>query len=213
MVSIGVFIGRFQPLHVSHLHIILQMLAENDRCIIVVGSVNSCDFNKNPLSFEIRKNMILEAVKVVNSCLISKISILPLNDTQLSDGSYHERNILWCSWLNKLLTTTIDEFKKTNSDSIYKTFLYGSNKDESTQEYLKYILENVHVIDGTKYIEPHQYIGKVRSSTDIRNEVLKFHSNEIDKNDLIKFVLTNVPSGASDIYLNFIGDNACGSNF
>ena len=55
---IGLFIGRFQPFHNGHLHVIKQMLEECDEIVIGIGSANSEITEQNPFSAAKRKKMV-----------------------------------------------------------------------------------------------------------------------------------------------------------
>ena len=70
----ALFIGRFQPFHNAHLTVIKQILKENDKIIIVIGSSNESNTRLNPFSLMERKNMItsvLKANKIKNYRIIA----------------------------------------------------------------------------------------------------------------------------------------------
>lgn len=56
----GLYIGRFQPLHIGHTHIISKMLDECDTVIIAIGSAQEHGTKRNPLSYAYRKDLIME---------------------------------------------------------------------------------------------------------------------------------------------------------
>lgn len=56
----GLYIGRFQPLHIGHAHIISKMLDECDTVIIAIGSAQESGTKRNPLSYACRKDLIME---------------------------------------------------------------------------------------------------------------------------------------------------------
>lgn len=80
-----VFIGRFQPLHNSHLEVIKQALTEAERLILVIGSCHAARNIKNPFTYEERKEMI-------STCLtadeLSRISFVPIRDYYYSDNTW-----------------------------------------------------------------------------------------------------------------------------
>lgn len=49
--KVGLYIGRFQPLHLGHENILQQMMEEND--LVLVGIGTGGDPRENPFSFEI----------------------------------------------------------------------------------------------------------------------------------------------------------------
>jgi nicotinamide-nucleotide adenylyltransferase len=59
----GLLIGRFQPFHKGHLHIIKKILKEVDELSIVIGSSQYKDTRENPLSSDEREVMISRALK------------------------------------------------------------------------------------------------------------------------------------------------------
>lgn len=56
----GLYVGRFQPLHIGHTHIISKMLDECDKVIIAIGSAQESGTKRNPLSYAYRKDLIME---------------------------------------------------------------------------------------------------------------------------------------------------------
>jgi nicotinamide-nucleotide adenylyltransferase len=53
----GLLIGRFQPFHKGHLHLIKRSLHYVDKLIIGIGTANRID-QQNPLKIETRKNIL-----------------------------------------------------------------------------------------------------------------------------------------------------------
>tara|TARA_Y100000310_G_scaffold329691_1_gene400012 strand:+ start:6347 stop:6838 length:492 start_codon:yes stop_codon:yes gene_type:complete len=54
----ALFIGRFQPFHLGHLHVIKEALKEADNVIIGIAYNNNADKKENPFSVEEREEMI-----------------------------------------------------------------------------------------------------------------------------------------------------------
>lgn len=77
--DLSVFIGRFQPFHVGHLHNIRKALTVSDRLILLIGSSSRAPSIKNPFSFEQRKAMI-EADLLLTDIDIDRVIIEPLRD-------------------------------------------------------------------------------------------------------------------------------------
>jgi len=61
--TIGLFIGRFQPFHNGHLHVIKQMLKECSEIVIGIGSANSEITEKNPFNSAKRQEMVEEVME------------------------------------------------------------------------------------------------------------------------------------------------------
>lgn len=55
---IGLFVGRFQPFHLGHLQVIKDILKENEKIIIVIGSAQESNTKRNPFSAKEREEMI-----------------------------------------------------------------------------------------------------------------------------------------------------------
>jgi len=54
----GVFVGRFQPFHIGHAHVVAQALEKVDKLIIVIGSADRARNTRNPFSTAERMDMI-----------------------------------------------------------------------------------------------------------------------------------------------------------
>src|SRR3989338_6501836 len=54
----ALYIGRFQPIHKAHVEIIRNILKENDKIIIGIGSSQHANHDKNPFSADERKSMV-----------------------------------------------------------------------------------------------------------------------------------------------------------
>jgi len=84
--SFGVFIGRFQPLHLGHEHTIRHALERVERLIILVGSANVARDPRNPFTFDERAAMIRSsfAYEVAEG----RVIIEPLDDHLYSDTAW-----------------------------------------------------------------------------------------------------------------------------
>jgi len=60
--KIGLVIGRFQPFHKGHLHLLKESLNIADKIIIGIGTANRCD-QDNPWTIEERRLMLEKVVK------------------------------------------------------------------------------------------------------------------------------------------------------
>lgn len=90
--TIGVLIGRFQPLHSGHVGIIKQAMKQCDQLLILVGSANLGYSPRNPWSFIQRKQMLNTALDLPNPA----VKIYPINDYFLNDNQwrYEVRNVI-----------------------------------------------------------------------------------------------------------------------
>ncbi len=82
----GVFIGRFQPLHLGHEHTIRLALEQVKKLIVLVGSANIARDPRNPFAFEERKAMLRStfAYEMAEGRLI----VEPLDDHPYSDTAW-----------------------------------------------------------------------------------------------------------------------------
>ncbi len=115
----SVFIGRFQPFHNGHKTVIDHMITESDRCLILVGSSFQEPTARNPFSFYLREEMILNHYGQP-----ANMACLPIEDTVDDE-----------SWYSKV-REVVNLWKLPNSQIV----LYGNIKDE-TSEYLNHFPE------------------------------------------------------------------------
>lgn len=73
----ALFVGRFQPLHIGHLKVIEWILKKYDKIIIVIGSSQESNTEKNPFSLKKRKKMIKNTLK---SEKIKNYKIIDISD-------------------------------------------------------------------------------------------------------------------------------------
>lgn len=82
----GVFIGRFQPLHIGHEHVIAAALERVDRLIVLVGSANVARDARNPFTYAEREGMIHSAFAYPMA--EGRLIIEPLDDHLYSDTAW-----------------------------------------------------------------------------------------------------------------------------
>ena len=96
----GLYIGRFQPIHIGHESIIRKMLDECDQVIIAIGSAQESGTKRNPFTFEQRADFITNVF--YRERLSGQMIIMPLNDREVpsndaSWGDYVFRSVYaWC---------------------------------------------------------------------------------------------------------------------
>ena len=94
----GLYIGRFQPLHIGHTHIISRMFDECETVIIAIGSAQESGTKRNPFGFAFREEMIQDTYEFY----WNRLKIVPLNDREnpsddASWGDYvFNRVYEWC---------------------------------------------------------------------------------------------------------------------
>ncbi len=119
----AVFIGRFQPLHIGHLHVFTQALQAAKQLLILVGSSGGARTLRNPFYFEERVAMMRAALP---PALSARIHFLPLQDYTYNDAA-------WVNSVTHLVTQVIENDDKPRQKSVA---LVGHDKDETTY-YLK----------------------------------------------------------------------------
>ena len=61
--DVGLFVGRFQPFHIGHMHALKLAMASCKKLVIVVGSSQKSGTKTNPLSVDSRIRIIRAALK------------------------------------------------------------------------------------------------------------------------------------------------------
>ncbi|MCF6775161.1 bifunctional nicotinamide-nucleotide adenylyltransferase/Nudix hydroxylase [Thiotrichales bacterium 19X7-9] len=173
--SCGVFIGRFQPLHTGHLHVINHALAICQKLILLVGSSNRAPSIRNPFSFNERKQMILADLESTGID-INRIILEPIDDY------YYDEN----AWLNDV---KIAVNRNVNQDDTI--VLVGHNKDSSS--YYLSLFPNWH------YQEVENF--KQLNATEFRNDY--FLEAKLTKGYLIKGQAGYAIDGAYSFLLKF----------
>ena len=109
--NLGILIGRFQPLHLGHVHLIETALTQCEQLLIVIGSANRARNLKNPFSFDERKNLIAQTFPHAK-----------LHYAAVPDFFYSET-----AWL-EAVNSAVAEVTPPNTTPT----LFGYSKDETT---------------------------------------------------------------------------------
>jgi bifunctional NMN adenylyltransferase/nudix hydrolase len=150
-----VFIGRFQPLHNGHVHIINEALKRTEKLIILIGSSNQAPSPRNPFTFEQRAEMINRTIdRREIKADAGRIIIEPLRDTPYNDRA-------WIVNVQKTVDRIIDGHKTEKPPRIGLT---GFKKD-NTSYYVK-MFPDWHAVDVKA-----QY--GTLNATDIRRDFIR----------------------------------------
>lgn len=84
------FVGRFQPFHLGHLHMVKALVDEFDEVVLLLGSSQASHTPQNPFSLEERTRMIRESLQAEG---VEAVQIVPLRDV----GDH-------AAWLGELLS-------------------------------------------------------------------------------------------------------------
>ena len=110
-----VFIGRFQPFHNGHKHVIEEGLKISKKMIMLCGSVNRKRSKKNPWIYKERK---LYIAKSFSETVLKRLYILPLAD-YLDD-------VVWVKRVEEKVKKIVADEEKNNIGII------GHQKDETS---------------------------------------------------------------------------------
>lgn len=79
---VGVILTRAQPIHLGHVDVIRQALDENDKVLLIIGSANKSGTERNPFPLDLRKTLVLGAIRELHLSHDDKdrISVETLND-------------------------------------------------------------------------------------------------------------------------------------
>jgi bifunctional NMN adenylyltransferase/nudix hydrolase len=158
MSSIGIYIGRFQPIHNGHKSIIDSILKNEDFVIIIIGSKNKNN-QRNPFSYEERKTIIEELYPNKN------IYIKGLDD--------FDNDNIWIENLDSIINEIIIDIGVQN----YNLKLYTPNKDEGTKKYLDFVISNSKFVNTITNCDLLSSNNTVISSTEIRILMNDFKNN------------------------------------
>lgn len=132
-----VFIGRFQPFHLGHQHVVHQALLHARRVLILVGSANLPRTPKNPFDAKERISMIVGSFCAEKQ---KRIDCQPLNDAPYND---HQ-------WLINVQNIILQ-----NTQPNEKIGIIGHSKDESSYylslfpQYRSFWVENYQGLSAT----------------------------------------------------------------
>ncbi len=90
---IGLVIGRYQPFHLGHMHVVREILAQCDELVIGIGSAQYSHIRENPFTAGERYRMIHSAMK--EEGLLEKIHVVPIMDVN--------RYSVWVSHVRSLV--------------------------------------------------------------------------------------------------------------
>ena len=128
----GVFIGRFQPIHIGHEFVIRKALEHTKKLIVLVGSANIARDFRNPFTYEERSAMFRSAFS--HEIATGQLILEPVDDHLYSDAA-------WCAEVQKRVNAII--LNQGNKGGMvlhglrdFKICLTGYGKDASSY-YLK----------------------------------------------------------------------------
>ena len=96
--KVGLYVGRFQPIHIGHESIIRKMLDECVTVIVAVGSAQEHNTPRNPFNFWERKDLITNVF--YREVIAGRLIIIPIKDREnpsndASWGDYVFDKVKW----------------------------------------------------------------------------------------------------------------------
>lgn len=124
----AVFIGRFQPLHIGHQHVIDGALSQAQTVILLIGSSDAARSIRNPFTFDERRHMLELVYR--HEIATGRIVIVPINDRAYNDAA-------WIAQVQQAVDETILELGnrgpvRLNGTADFKVALAGYGKDGSS---------------------------------------------------------------------------------
>lgn len=158
-INFGLVVGRFQPLHGGHRHLIKMAIEENDEIVVCIGSAQKAD----PLTVEERHERLQNFIESLNLA-DKKIKITSLEDTPSDE--------MWLSQLSE----------KINLDPNNKNTFYTA--DNLSEEYLNFMRKmsfNIKKVEREmfKYKDPKGKEHSFFCATEIREIHKKFNLGKI----------------------------------
>lgn len=132
-----VFIGRFQPFHAGHRHVVATALRHAKQVVILIGSANTPRTPKNPFTVNERTAMILGSFESNDAARIHCVGI--------NDATYNDHK--WLIGVQNAITAA------TMPDSTIA--IIGHNKDESSYylnlfpQYGSFMVDNYNSLSAT----------------------------------------------------------------
>jgi len=78
--SLGLYIGRFSPVHFGHLDAIEQALEQVDNLLICIGSSNMSINTRTSFPYAFRYAMLSAAISTLGNGVLERVTIIPIND-------------------------------------------------------------------------------------------------------------------------------------
>lgn len=120
----GVVLMRAQPVHKGHIDIVNQALDDNDRVLIIVGSANKHGTKRNPLTAEMRVELVKNALE--DYALEDRVDIITLSDWSKEDAYQYAKewgNFLYYNIVNAIQTKTFTMYYNDNPETVKNWFV------------------------------------------------------------------------------------------
>lgn len=81
----GVLLTRAQPFHKGHINVVKQILEENDKALIIIGSANKEGTERNPFDIKCRLEIVKKSIETIFEFDLDRITIITMNDWSMED--------------------------------------------------------------------------------------------------------------------------------
>ena len=115
----GLYIGRFQPIHIGHESIIRKMLKECNIVIVAIGSAQEHNTPRNPFNFYERKDLITNVF--YREIISGQLTIIPLKDREnpSNDASWGDYVFEKVKWFTNEKPDVVYEGEETERNTWY----------------------------------------------------------------------------------------------
>jgi bifunctional NMN adenylyltransferase/nudix hydrolase len=124
--DLAVFIGRFQPLHLGHVHAIKQGMTHANHVLVLMGDTGGPRTIKNPWTYEERKQMLMRSLPA--DCASAPDCEPRVIIRRLQDFRYRDHE--WLSEVHNLVSSTAEYLGVGGNKP--KIILIGHEKDASS---------------------------------------------------------------------------------
>jgi bifunctional NMN adenylyltransferase/nudix hydrolase len=118
--DVSVYIGRFNPFHQGHAHVLRKSLETSKLTIVLIGSSGQARSLKNPFTFEERKSMILGWAQPSDNLVVLPLRDHPYNDTD------------WITEVQTKVKGAMTAFCLQRDTILTHVSITGSDRDDST---------------------------------------------------------------------------------
>lgn len=189
MKDVTVYIGRFNPFHLGHAHVLEAALKSSKLTIVLVGSSGQARSLKNPFTFTERESMINSWFVTGGNDQFGDLLVLPLRDHPYNDTK-------WIESVQETVKKAMTKYCIKRDLILTDVTLTGSDRDESTW-YLNAFPQ------WKSEMQPEYTPVKV-SATSVR-EIMYGSHDLADLLDLSK----KLPPTSAQFVMTFMGTPAC----
>lgn len=125
--DVSVYVGRFNPFHLGHAHVLERALRTSKLVVVLVGSSYKARTPKNPFSYEERKEMIEQWFRnylTFGEGHCGELEIRPMRD--------FASNNKWIASVQSTVKSVITAHCTRNSTILTDIYITGSDRDDST---------------------------------------------------------------------------------